>query len=91
MTGHRCPAELLASQKCDVGADGQAIDARPVELIASQREEVVAEKSDERFQILAVRGHRVDGDVALVSEVIEEIADLVFHARRSLAGSWNAL
>jgi hypothetical protein len=57
------------------------IDALQIELIASNREVVVAEKSGERFEVIAIRGDGVDGDVPLVSEVVEKLADFVRHAR----------
>src|SRR5207237_9438378 len=57
------------------------IDALQIELIASEREVIIAKKSDERFEVIAIRGDGIDGDVPLVGEVIEKLADFVRHAR----------
>ena len=65
----------------EVGADGQVIDARQLDLVASHREVVVAEKGGERLQVVAIRRDRIGRNVPLVRQVIEEIADLVLHAQ----------
>src|SRR5437763_15095082 len=57
------------------------IDALQIELIASEREVIIAKKSDERFEVVAIRGDGIDGDVPLVGEVIEKLADFVRHTR----------
>src|SRR3954468_13472469 len=68
-------ARQFASRKMrKIRADRKMIDALQVELIAPEREVVVAEKSDERFEVISIRGDGVDGDVPLVSEVIEKLA-----------------
>src|SRR6185295_18965248 len=63
----------------EVGANGEVVDALEIELIAPEREVVVAEERDERLEVVAVRADGVDRHVALVRQVIEEITDLVLH------------
>ena len=66
-----------------IRADGEVIDAPQVELIAAEGEVVVAEEAGERFEVVAVRGDGVQRNVPFVGEVVEELADLVGHARHS--------
>jgi hypothetical protein len=64
-----------------IRADGEMVDALQVDLIASECEVVVAEKSDERFEVIAICVDGVDGDVPLVGEIVKKLADFVRHAR----------
>src|SRR3954453_506797 len=85
-------ASQFASRKMrKVRADRKMIDALQIELIASEREVVVAEKSNERFEVIAIRRDGIDGDVPLVSEVVEKLADFVRHARAPEVNDTRAL
>src|SRR5205814_4269584 len=82
----RRSARQFASRKVrEIRADGEMIDALQIELIAPEDEVIVAEKADERFEVIAIRGDGIDGDVPLVSEVVEKVADFVLHARAPVA------
>jgi len=81
MPGRRGARKLAAGKMREVRADGQVIDELEVKLIAAQCQVVVAEKRDQRFEVVAVGINRIDGDISLVSKVIEEIANFVRHAR----------
>src|SRR5205085_659756 len=83
MSRDRRAAQLAATEVCEVGADRQMIGAAQLEQVAPDREVVVAEEADERFEIVAIGSDRVRRDVALVGEIVEKIADFVLHARRS--------
>src|SRR5436190_13004828 len=84
MTGDRRTAELPFCQMRQIRADGDVVDALQVELITRECEVVVAEKAGEGLEVVAVGFDGVDRDVSLVRQVIEEIADLVFHCPPAL-------
>ena len=75
--------KLAPRQVREIGADREVVDAAQVELIARHREVIVAEEADQRLEIDAIRRDRVRRYVALVRQVVEEIADLAGHARHS--------
>ena len=79
MTGARCTAQPLAGQVRQVRADSQHIDRFPIELITRQCEVVVTEERGEGLEVVTIGGDGVDGDVALVREIVEKVADLGFH------------
>ena len=58
-----------------IGSDGDVIDALQIELITCECEVIVAEEAAEGLEVVAVGFDRVDRDVSLVRQVIEEIAD----------------
>src|ERR1051325_2401623 len=62
-----------------IRAHREVIDALQIELIAREREGIVAEKTDERLEVVAVCVHRVVRDITLVCEVVEELSDLARH------------
>src|SRR5438093_12885883 len=79
MSRRRCAAQFLARAMGEIGANREMVDALQIDLIARHRQVLIAEESEEGFEVVAVGADGVDRDIALVREVIEEIANLVLH------------
>ena len=59
-------------------ADRNVIYLAEVQLVARERQ-VVAQKRNEGLEVVPVRGDRIRGDVPLISQMVEEVANLAFH------------
>ena len=64
-----------------IRAHRQMVHTLQVELVAGEREVVVAEEAGERLEIVAIRRDRVDRDVPLVRQIVEKVTDFTLHAR----------
>src|SRR6266487_2777355 len=79
MSRRRRAAQFLASEMGEIGANREMVDALQIDLIARHREVLIAEESEEGLEVVTVGADGVDRDIALVRQVIEEIANLVLH------------